>query len=351
MTTTYSNKQETNETSFRSIYTNTLPTILKQLGISLFVTTYQAGKLVVIREDNNKINTHFRFFNEPRGLVVNAKRLAVGALHQVQEFRNMPKLTPKLPSPDKHDACYVPRSTHITNNIDIHEMALTNSGELWIVNTLFSCLCTLDTEHSFVPRWKPPFINELLPTESCHLNGLCLVNGQPKYVTALSETDKIDGWRENKADGGILMDVQSQEILLRGLSMPHSPRWYQNQLWLLESGNGSLTKVDLKNHQIETIIQLPGFTRGLDFYGNFAFIGLSQVREPANFSGIPLTERLKERICGVWVVDINSKQTVAFLRFEEGVEEIFAVQVLPGLCFPEVLEWDDKLIANAYMLP
>jgi len=189
----------------------------------------------------------------------------------------------------------------------------------------------------------------LFPDDRCHLNGLCLLNGRPKYVTALGETDK--GWRENKAKGGILMDIETNQILRRGLSMPHSPRWYGNRLWLLESGNGSLATLDLASGQLNTIAQLPCFTRGIDFCGNLAFLGLSQVRESALFSGIPLTERIEERTCGVWVVNLQTGKTVAFLRFEQAVQEIFAVSVLHDIRYPELLAWDDKLIANSYMLP
>ena len=159
------------------------------------------------------------------------------------------------------------------------------------------------------------------------------------------------GWRENKAKGGILMDIESNEILLRGLSMPHSPRWHQGKLWLLESGEGSLAQVDLERRTWQTVAQLPGFTRGIDFVGPLAFIGLSQVRESAVFSGIPLVERVRERTCGVWVVNIETGQTVGFLRFEAGVQEIFAVQVLRGMRFPELLEWNDERLANSYVLP
>ncbi len=151
-----------------------------------------------------------------------------------------------------------------------------------------------------------------------------------------------------------MMDIERNEILLRGLSMPHSPRWYNNQLYFLESGQGSLAVVDLaaaRNSQF-TIAQLPGFTRGLDFYGPLAFIGLSQVRETATFSGLPLIDRLgEERTCGVWVVHIETGQTVGFLRFETGVQEIFAVQVLPNMHFPELLEWEDERVAHSYVLP
>jgi uncharacterized protein (TIGR03032 family) len=138
--------------------------------------------------------------------------------------------------------------------------------------------------------------------------------------------------------------------------MPHSPRFYQGHVWLLESGRGSLARAHLAGGDpdrasLETIAELPGFTRGLDFVGPLAFIGLSQVRESAVFSGIPLTERTDERICGVWVVNIHTGETVAFLRFEGAVQEIFAVQALRGVGFPDIFEWGDDRIATSYELP
>ena len=157
-----------------------------------------------------------------------------------------------------------------------------------------------------------------------------MVGGKPKYVTALGETDTPGGWRANKRSGGVLMDVERNEVLLRGLSMPHSPRLWAGRLWLLELGQGSLAYADLPNKTWHTVATLPGFTRGIDFAGPLAFIGLSQVRETAVFSGIPLVERLQERICGVWVVNVQTGEIVAFLRFETGVQEIFAVQIVPA---------------------
>lgn len=335
----------------RSVFTSNLPEILARLNISLVVTTYQAGKVVLVRNDGGTINTHFRTFHKPMGLAVRDNQLTIGGSKTVWYLRNMPAVAQKLDPPGKHDACYLPRRIHVTGNIDIHEMAYSDDNELWIVNTRFCCLCTLDRDHSFSPRWRPRFVTALAPEDRCHLNGLGMVDGQPKYVTALGETDTPGGWRENKRDGGILMDVETEEILLRGVSMPHSPRWYRDRLWLLESGEGSLAVADLQAGTWSTVAQLPGYTRGIDFVGPLAFIGLSQVRETAIFSGIPIVERLEERICGVWVVNIETGQTVAFLRFEEGVQEIFAVHALRGVRFPEILEWDDERVGLSYVLP
>lgn len=334
----------------RSVHTQNLSSILSQCGISLALSTYQAGKLILVRADGDVVNTHIRMFNRPMGLAANAAKLAVGCAYDIWELRNVPAVAKKLDPPNKHDACYLPRDSHITGDIDIHEMAYLDE-ELWFVNTRFSCLCTLDRLNSFVPRWRPSFVSAFDLNDRCHLNGLGIRDNQPRYVTALGETDTTDGWRQNKANGGLLIDVQTNEILARGLSMPHSPRWYRDQLWILESGQGSLATIDVTTGQLKTVVQLPGFTRGLDFWGPLAFVGLSQVRETAVFSGLPLTERLQKRICGVWVINIETAEVIAFLRFEDAVQEIFSVAILPGIRFPELIVDDLPLLSYSYVLP
>ena len=338
----------------RAAHTPNFPTLLRQLGVSLLVTTYQAGKLVMIRDQGDQLNCHFRAFKSPMGLAVTGggARLAIGTAQQVWEFRDVPEAARHLEPADKHDACYLPRSGHVTGNVLVHEMAFGADNQLWFVNTRFSCLATLDPESSFVPRWRPPFVTELDPTDRCHLNGLALVDGRPKYVTALGEANTPVGWRPNKACGGVLMDVDSGEILCRGLSMPHSPRWHGGRLWVCESGSGTVGYVDPRTGRYEAVVATPGFTRGLDFAGELAFVGLSQVRESAIFSGIPITERLApaERTCGVCVVDLRSGGVVALLRFESGVREVFAVAVLPRR-FPDLINDDDAVLDSSFVLP
>lgn len=336
----------------RSVYTSTFGEVLRAAGISLAVSTYQAGKVILVRwdESTGTVNTHFRAFGKPMGIAADAARLAIGGQNTVWNYRNMPAVARKMEPAGKHDAAYLPRRVHVTGDIDIHEMAWAGDGQLWLVNTRFGCLCTLDADHSFHPRWRPPHLSALAPEDRCHLNGLAMLDGRPQFVTLLGETDTPGGWRANKANGGLLMEVPTNRVLLRGLSMPHSPRWYDRRLWLLESGQGSLALANVRGGAWQTVATLPGFTRGLSFYGPLAFIGLSQVRESATFSGIPLVERLEERTCGVWVVDVRDGRTVGFLRFEEGVQEIFAVEVLPWR-FADMLDWGDERLRTSYVLP
>ncbi len=327
--------------------------MLRQLGASLLVTTYQAGRLVLVRDEGDRLNTHFRAFQAPMGMALSGDRLAVGTKIQVWEYVDVPGVTAKLEPPGRHDACFLPRSCHVTGNIQIHEMAWGVGNALWVVNTRFSCLCTLDGSARFAPKWRPPFVSALEPTDRCHLNGLGMVGGRPRYVTALGETDEPMGWRGNKARGGIVMDVASGEVIARGLSMPHSPRWYAGRLWVCESGAGTFGSIDPNTGKYEPIAEMPGFTRGVEFAGNLAFVGLSQVRESAVFSGIPITERLTEeqRTCGVCAIDLRTGQVVALLRFETAVQEVFAVTVLPGRRYPELINDDEKLLENSFVVP
>jgi uncharacterized protein (TIGR03032 family) len=330
------------------------------LQASLLVTTYQAGKLVMVRDEGDHLNAHFRSFQAPMGLALRGDRLAIGTAVQVWEYVNVPAVAARLQPPGRHDACFLPRGCQVTGNIQIHEMAWGVGEELWVVNARFSCLCTLDRSASFTPRWRPPFVTALDPTDRSHLNGLGMVNGRPRYVTALGQTDAAAGWRPSKANGGIVMDIASGEVMTGGLSMPHSPRWYAGRLWVCESGAGTLGYLDPHTGKYEAIAAAPGFTRGLDFAGGhppdgmaLAFVGLSQVRQTAVFSGIPITERLRpeERACGVCVIDLARGEPVALLRFEEGVEEVFAVQVLPGCRYPELVNDDPNLLENSFVVP
>ncbi len=336
--------------AFSSQHTNTFPDFLAQTGISLAVSTYQAGKLILLRAQDGVLNTHFVDLPKPMGIALQEPHLALGTGHQLFHYFNMPDAAPKVEPQNTHNACYLPRESHITGDIDIHEMGFANEGELWLVNTKMSCLCTTSQEYSIVPRWRPPFISGYDLSDRCHLNGLAMQDGQPRYVTALGTTDTPAGWRENKASGGILMDIQNNRMIASGLSMPHSPRWHQNKLWVLESGSGTLATVDSESGKLTTIIELPGFTRGLDFIGRYAVIGLSQVRETAVFAGLPLTKRCDERQCGVYVVDIIEKRVIAFVVFSGVVQEIFSVQVLPS-SFPAILSMDDPLLRSSYAIP
>jgi uncharacterized protein (TIGR03032 family) len=301
--------------------------LLDEQRATLLVSTYQAGKLVAIGAHRGELMLSFHNFERPMGTARSDRSLAVGTHRQVWLLDEVPDIAQRIEPAGRHRTCFLARSSHYTGDIQCHEMAWIG-GELWIVNTLFSCLCTLAPRHSFVPCWQPPFVSDLAAEDRCHLNGLAVENGEVRYVTALGETNEPRGWRADKATGGCLIDVPSGHIVARGFCMPHSPRIYNGRVWLLDSGAGRLISIDRATGRFETAANLPGYLRGLSIVNNVAFVGLSQIRDTSTFGGIPIAEDRDRLKCGVAAVDLRTGELRGTFEFHSGVTEIFDVNVL-----------------------
>lgn len=312
---------------------------LSEQKLSIALTTYQIGKLYFIGlKPDNGLSVFERSFNRCMGLCSTPNGLYMSSLYQVWRFENVFETGQQQ---DGFDRLYVPQVGYTTGDLDIHDVAVDSDGRLVFVNTLFGCLATLSETHSFKPLWKPPFISKLAAEDRCHLNGLAMKDGQPAYVTAVGRSDVADGWREHRSDGGIVMDVNSDEIVCTGLSMPHSPRWHDGKLWLLNSGTGEFGYVDLNTGRFESLCFCPGYMRGLSFHGNFALVGLSKPRHNKTFSGLALDANLKSRNaearCGVQVIDLRTGDVVHWLRMDGVVEELYDVVALPQVRRPMAL--------------
>jgi len=315
------------------------PEWLAEQQVSIAFTTYEAGKLFLIGlKPDGRLSVFERTFARCMGLATAGKTLWMGALYQLWRFEDA--LSPGQ-THSEHDRLYVPRVGYTTGDLDIHDVAIDGTGRPVFVNTLFGCLATVSETASFTPLWKPPFLSKLAAEDRCHLNGLAMEDGKPRYVTAVAETDVVDGWREKRVGGGIVIDVQSNDVVARGFSMPHSPRIHDGRLWLLNSGTGELGWVDLKTGKFEPVCFCPGYLRGLAFAGQFALVGLSKPRENRTFTGLPLDERLKskggEARCAIQVVDLKSGDIVHWMRLEGVVNELYDVAVLPGIRRPMAL--------------
>lgn len=307
--------------------------------VSIALTTYQIGKLFFIGlTPGNELSVFERSFNRCMGLCATDNGLYLSSLYQIWRFEN---LLEAGQNQDGFDRVYLPQVGYTTGDVDAHDMAVDGAGRLLFVNTLFSCLAGLSETHSFKPLWKPRFISKLAAEDRCHLNGLAMRDGRAAYVTAVSQSDVADGWRDHRAHGGIVIDVAQDEIVISGLSMPHSPRWYQGRLWLLDSGSGQFGYADPASGRFEPVCFCPGYLRGLSFHGNFALVGLSKPRHNKTFSGLALEARLNERNaeprCGVQIIDLRSGDAVHWLRLEGVVDELYDVVALPNVRRPMAL--------------
>jgi uncharacterized protein (TIGR03032 family) len=323
------------------------PEWLLRNNVSLAFTSYQTGRLYLVGVNaDGKMSFHERFLARAMGLWADPQRLVVSTLFQVWRFENITQ--PNSAGPDRH---YVPRVAHTTGDLDIHDMGVMADGRIVFVNTLFSCLATLSPTHAFQLYWKPPFISKLAAEDRCHLNGMAMKDGQPAYVTATSRSDVVNGWRNRRSEGGCVMDVASNAIVTEKLSMPHSPRWHNGQLWVLNSGTGHIGTIDLASGAFEPRAFCPGFLRGLAFHNGQAIIGLSQPRD-GSFSGLALDDELKRRDadpwCGLQVVNLASGDIVEWIKLEGGVSELFDVAVIPGVRWPVATGFLNEEIHKLY---
>jgi len=406
------------ELDFGYEYSDNIPKILKELNISLAFTSYQAGRLMLLRSDGENLDINVKSFPRPMGLAVTDDGLTLGTFTQIINFQRedgllekikqplakienditAPRVTPKAegesdllhgldeaneqqvlsaqelqkqerqqkellayqeklfePVDGRVDACFITRSAHYSGMINIHDIDWGDEG-LWAVNSSFSCLCTLEPDYSFVPRWKPHFISELVPEDRCHLNGMALKDGKPAYVTTFSQEDKVGNWRkkDNKFDG-TLMDVATNTILVDGLAMPHSPRWYNEQVYFCNSGHGLICSYNPESKETETLAEVPGFTRGMDFYGPIMFVGLSKVRQSDVTRPAPLAKKYDETFSGIWLFNLEAKtgeeREIGQIKFTGNVDQIYDIAVIPGCTFPEIIESTHPRMRNHFCHP
>ena len=317
-----------------------LPDWLVTNHVSLAFTSYQTGRLYLVGVDAKQgLAVHEVGTGRAMGLWADQQRLVLATAFQVWRFENILAANQTMGDADRY---YVPRVAHTTGELDIHDIAVLGDGRIVFVNTLYSCLALLSPVYAFRHLWNPPFISKLAAEDRCHLNGLAIKDGAAAWVTATSRSDVINGWRARRAEGGVVVDVATGVIVTEKLSMPHSPRWYGGQLWVLNSGTGHLGAVDIASGDFAPRAFCPGFLRGLAFHNNHAVVGLSLSRD-GSFSGLALDDEMKKRDadawCGVQIVNLASGDIVQWLRIEGAVTELYDVAVLPGVRRPMAISF------------
>lgn len=303
---------------------------------SIAFTSYQTGKLFLVGlTPDKKVSFHQQSYQRAMGIHCLRDRLYVGSLFQIWRLENV--LGPAERANKHFDRLYVPRNAQTVGDVDVHEVSVDRAGRIVFVNTKYSCLATVSTKFGFRPIWKPPFISKLAAEDRCHMNGMAMEDGLPRYVTAVSRSDVINGWRERRHEGGVLIDVQNDKIVTDELSMPHSPRVYNGQVYALDSGRGNLIRIDRETGKKEDICFCPGFLRGLSLHNGYALVTVSKPRDGA-FSGLELQEQLKKRDgeawCGVLIIDLRSGDMVEFIRMDGQIAELFDVSIIPDTLCP-----------------
>lgn len=336
---------------FSCSFSPNVPELLQQLGITIAISTYQAGKVVFISAtDHENLIQLPRNFKKAMGMAIRKDKMAIAVQDEVIVLSNSSDLARSYPpKPETYDGLFLPRATYYTGHVDMHDLEWVGN-DLIAVNTRFSCLAKVDTSYSFTPIWKPSFITQLRPEDRCHLNGMALSNGKPTYVTALGSTDTHEGWRPDKARGGVIVDVERNEIVVDELAMPHSPRIYDGELYCLLSALGQLVKVDTAKGSYEVMHQFDGYVRGMAKHDDYLFVGLSKIRKSSSsFGDLPIAE--KSLKCGIEVMHFPTMSKVAQIQYQSSVEELYDVKILEGMRRPNVLSTMKEDFKKALVIP
>lgn len=317
---------------------------------SLVVSTYQAGKLLMIGWSGDQLSLLMRHYDKPMGMDTSGNKLILATRNNVTLHSNDVILAKNYKQTGQYDALYLPKVSWHTGDLNVHDIAFANN-DVWFANTRFSCLSKLNDSYNFEPMWRPAFVSETVPEDRCHLNGLAMVKNQPRYVTCLGESDTPGGWRDNKVSGGIVIDIKNNNIVQRDLAMPHSPRYYRNNLYVLNSGAGELLKINPEDGGREVVCQLQGYLRGLSFVDNYAIVGLCKIRETNIFGGMPVQEKFEQLLCGIAIVNIKTGKNIGLFEFTSGCEEVFDTRFLAGSQRPNIFNTEKPETLEAFNAP
>lgn len=320
---------------------------LNELGGSLIFSTYQSARVFFLSgKENGETVALERIVGSAMGLAVDRDRLWITNKEQAWRFSNVGQRRLKISEDameELFDAVYMPRWGLFLGPCDTHDILANTSfdgrrHELLFVNTSFSCIASIDGHYNFIPVWKPKFISALSPEDRCHLNGMGEKDGRLAYVTACAMTDEGYAWKDQKSGGGVLIDVETDEVIASGFSMPHSPRWHDGKIWMLNSGDGEFGYVDPSDGRFVQVADCPGFARGLYITGDHAVIGLSRLRENTFASGLRIKEKLESRHipqrCGLIVVNLKTGRIDHWLTIENAISELYDVAFMNGIRRP-----------------
>jgi uncharacterized protein (TIGR03032 family) len=329
-----------NVSPFQCSYSPQIPELLLKLQCSLAISTYQAGKIVFLSpKDENFLIQLPRTFDKPMGFSFdeNNEKMVLACRDEVILFKNVPDLAAHYPkSPGTYDAMFLPRVTYHSGALDIHDLHFGKDNVLYGINTLFSCIVTFDESYNFTPYWTPPFISELASEDRCHLNGMAMHEGKPLYASAFNTGDTPRSWRDNITNTGVIFNVETNNQIAEGLAMPHSPKIYNDKLYVLLSATGQLVEVDINSGKTNEVYRFDAFLRGMTLVGDYLFISHSKLRKNSStFSKLPFAEKADK--CGIYALHLPSGSLAGHIEYKTSVDEIYDLHALKGILRPNIL--------------
>lgn len=325
---------------------------LKTNGCSILVSSYKTHKILSLgwyldqTASREKLSIWLTDYIRPLGISYANEILYINTLYGIWKHVNNGQYNASAQKLGLFTDSFVPRQIHCSGDIDAHDIAIGSDGTPYFCSALYNCIGIPSNTHCLQLYWSPPWISKIAAEDRCHLNGICCRDGIPYYITSVCKCDIRDGWRENRIGKGVVYDIVNDTEVCSGLTMPHSPRWYNGTLWILEAGTGWFGFIDLNTKKFVQCAFIPSFLRGLSFISsgnnNYAIIGGSKDRYELSFKELPLGKTVEEKNivirCGIWIINLESFDIIHHLYFDSPIDEIYDVCVLEGKLRPMVMD-------------
>ncbi|MGH2362612.1 MAG: DUF4915 domain-containing protein, partial [bacterium] len=264
--------------------------ILAETGLTLLVTREYEHLVMAMRAAANGPVISYMPMPHPSGLVVDRAR---GVVHiastrnpnQVYDFMPVTDLTPRLDVKLEplRDRPLVPvRSRFFPGCLYMHDLALIQ-GALHANAVGENAVVRLYDDGQYERVWWPRCIEtdsgRMFGQNYIQLNSIAAgTDLSTSYFSASADrpSARRPGHKNLPVDKrGVIFSGATREPVARGLTRPHSARLYNGRVWVNNSGYGELGVVE--NGGFAPVARLPGWTRGLCFYGQIAFVGTSRV--------------------------------------------------------------------------
>ena len=308
---------------------------LEKTGITLLVTREYEHLVMAIRAAPGVSAISYMCMPHPSGIAVNrgSGMVYISSTrnpNQLYEFLPVISMMPRLDvNVESLEGCpLVPVRSHFYPGcLYMHDLALIDNA-LYANSVGQNCVIRLHDNGSYERVWWPRCIETengpAFGQNYIQLNSIAAGDDLKSSFFSAS-ADKLSSVRPGHKNfpvdkRGVIFSGSTREVILRGLTRPHSARLYKGKIWVANSGYGEFGFIE--NGGFSPILKLPGWTRGLCLYKNIAFIGTSRII-PRFLQYAPGLDA-DSSLCGIYAVDIKSGQVLGSLIWPYG-NQIFAI--------------------------
>lgn len=199
----------------------------------------------------------------------------------------------------------------VEQSLDLHDV-LWHDGRLYVVSTQLNTLFELDAgTYVELRSWCLPG-----EPDSQHVNSVCLHEGRI-LASRFGRFATHRGYKGNTRGAGEVFDVETGEVVIGGLSQPHSLTSFDGRLWLCDS-QAHVVRV-YRGLVAEAEYAFDGYVRGLAFDAANMYVGLSRSRNDE-----------ASAVASATVVTVARAGMRTIARVSLPVDEIYDLRLVAG---------------------